>query len=117
MVTSALAGGPPDRLSAVALGGVVGLVTPAFLVRVLQSRYQRQFLNAFPDALDLIVRAVRAGLPAPEAMELVTREIQPPVGSEFQRMLDEMRIGIDMEETLRGRRRSDIRAGFSILRG
>ena len=100
MVTSALAAGLQTAL-AVALGGVVGLVTPAFLVRVLQSRYQRQFLNAFPDALDLIVRAVRAGLPAPEAMELVTREIQPPVGSEFQRMLDEMRIGIDMEEALR----------------
>ncbi len=51
-------------------------------------------------ALDLIVRAVRAGLPAPEAIEAVTREAQPPVSTEFQRMLDEMRIGTEMEDAL-----------------
>jgi len=73
---------------------------PALLVRVLQSRYQRQFLEAFPDALDLIVRAVRAGLPMPEAMELVTREVRPPVGAQFRRLLDELRIGTAMEEAL-----------------
>jgi len=73
---------------------------PALLVRVLQSRYQRRFLEAFPDALDLIVRAVRAGLPMPEAMELVTREVRPPVGAEFRRLLDELRIGTAMEEAL-----------------
>src|SRR5262249_54523703 len=73
---------------------------PAMLLKIAQSRYQRQFLDVFPDALDLIVRAVRAGLPAPEAIELATREIRPPVGVEFQRMLDEMRIGTEMEEAL-----------------
>jgi tight adherence protein B len=86
---------------AVMLGGGAALMAPAFLLRRSRKRYQRRFLNAFPDALDLIVRAVRAGLPAPEAIELATRETQPPVGREFQRMLDEMRIGIDMEEALR----------------
>jgi tight adherence protein B len=82
------------------LGGAAALMAPAFLLRLTRKRYRRRFLNAFPDALDLIVRAVRAGLPAPEAIELATRETQPPVGNEFQRMLDEMRIGIDMEEAL-----------------
>jgi tight adherence protein B len=70
------------------------------LLRFGQSRYQRRFLDAFPDALDLIVRAVRSGLPAPEAIELVAREVRPPVGSEFQRLMDEVRIGTEMAQAL-----------------
>jgi tight adherence protein B len=81
-------------------GGAAAIGAPALLVQIVQSRYQRQFLDLFPDALDLIVRAVRAGIPAPEAIEAVTREIRPPVSSEFQRMLDEMRIGVEMEDAL-----------------
>ena len=71
-----------------------------FWCEFCKAGYQRKFLEAFPDALDLIVRAVRAGLPVPEAMELVTREIRPPVGAEFRRLLDELRIGTAMEEAL-----------------
>jgi Flp pilus assembly protein TadB len=73
---------------------------PALLIQLVKSRYQRQFLDIFPDALDLIVRAVKAGLPAPEAIELASRESRPPVGTEFARMLDELRIGTDTEDVL-----------------
>jgi Flp pilus assembly protein TadB len=89
-----------DAARFVALCSAGAAAGPAFLVRVLQSRYQRQFLDAFPDALDLTVRAVRAGLPVPEAMEVVSKEIRPPVGAEFRRLLDELRIGTAMEEAL-----------------
>lgn len=89
-----------DATRFVALCSAGAAAGPAFLVRVLQSRYQRQFLDAFPDALDLIVRAVRAGLPVPEAMEVVSREIRPPVGAVFRRLLDELRIGTAMDEAL-----------------
>jgi len=85
---------------AVALCGAALVAAPGLLVRFLQNRYQRRFLETFPDALDLIVRAVRAGLPIPEAMEVVTREIEPPVRGEFRRLLDELRIGTAMEEAL-----------------
>jgi len=85
---------------AITVGGFAALGAPALLLRVAQSRYQREFLDVFPDALDLIVRAVRAGLPAPEAIGFATREVRPPVGTEFQRMLDEMRIGVEMEDAL-----------------
>jgi Flp pilus assembly protein TadB len=73
---------------------------PALLLWFAQTRYQRHFLDAFPDALDLIGRAVRAGLPAVEAMEVAGREIRPPVGIEFQRTLEEVRLGIDIGEAL-----------------
>lgn len=85
---------------AIALCGAAATAAPASLLRFAQSRYQRKFLNIFPDALDLIVRAVRSGLPAPEAFELVTHEVRPPVGAEFQQILDELRIGTEMEEAL-----------------
>jgi len=85
---------------AIALGGAAAVGAPTLLLRFAQSRYQRQFLNLFPDALDLIVRAVRSGLPAPEAIELATHEVRPPVGTEFKQILDELRIGTEMEEAL-----------------
>ena len=85
---------------AIALAGAGAVAAPVLLLRLVQSRYQRQFLDIFPDALDLIIRAVMAGLPAPEAIELASREVRTPVGSEFRRMLDEMRIGVEMEDAL-----------------
>jgi tight adherence protein B len=88
----------PALALALGIAGTVG--APALLLWFAQSRYQRQFLDIFPDALDLIVRAVRSGLPAPEAIELAAREVRTPVGSEFRRMLDEMRIGVEMEDAL-----------------
>jgi tight adherence protein B len=85
---------------AIVFGAASAAGSPALVLRLAQSRYQRQFLDAFPDALDLIVRAVRSGVPAPEAIELVTREIRAPIGTEFQKIIDELRIGAEMEEAL-----------------
>jgi tight adherence protein B len=91
---------PVNPMLAIALGGAAAAGAPALLLRFAQSRYQRKFLDIFPDALDLIVRAVRSGLPAPEAIELVSREVRSPVGTEFQQLLDELRIGTELEEAL-----------------
>jgi tight adherence protein B len=88
------------HMLAIALGGAAAAGAPALLLRFAQSRYQRKFLEIFPDALDLIVRAVRSGLPAPEAIELVTHEVRPPVATEFRKILDELRIGTEMDEAL-----------------
>jgi Flp pilus assembly protein TadB len=86
---------------AIALGSCGAFGGPALLLRLAQARYQRRFLELFPDALDLIARAVRAGLPALEAIDLSAREIAPPVGTEFRQMLDKMRLGIEIEVALR----------------
>jgi tight adherence protein B len=81
-------------------GIAAGIAGAALLLRLAQSRYQNQFLDAFPDALDLIARAVRAGLPVNDAMQVAGREVRPPVGVEFQRTLEEMRIGLDIDEAM-----------------
>ncbi len=55
-------------------------------LRFAQRRFQRQFVDRFPDALDVIVRAVRAGLPVTDAMESAAGSVSDPVGSEFSRV-------------------------------
>jgi tight adherence protein B len=83
------------------IAAVLGGVGAAFLVlRVAQGRFRAKFLDQFPDALDIIVRAVRAGLPVLEAMTIAAQELPAPVGKELQRALDEMRIGVELEEAL-----------------
>lgn len=85
---------------AMALSSGAAFVGTTLLVRFQQSRYRRQFLALFPDALDMISRAVKAGLPVMEAIELSARELAPPVGTEFRRILDEIRVGVEMDEAL-----------------
>jgi tight adherence protein B len=89
----------PASLSTV-LAGAAALYAPCFLVQSAQRRHQRQFLDSFPDAIDLIVRAVRAGLPILEAIELAASDVRGAVGSEFERMLGEIGIGVELEDAL-----------------
>jgi Flp pilus assembly protein TadB len=82
------------------LAGAAAVATPALLLRFLQSRYQNKFLDPFPDALDLMCRAVRAGLPVMDAIEVAAREVPDPVGLELHRTIEEMRIGVDIDEAM-----------------
>lgn len=91
------------RLPMVVSGPLVlaaALGTPIFWLRNVQQRFQRQFVDVFPDALDIIVRAVRAGLPVLDAIEAAGGNVPEPVASEFRRLLDELRIGVDLDGTL-----------------
>jgi tight adherence protein B len=84
----------------IGFSGAAGAAAPRFLLRFAQLRYQRRFLDIFPDAIDLIVRAVRAGLPALDAIEVAAREVTAPVGTEFQKVIDDTRIGVAMADAL-----------------
>lgn len=86
---------------ALPLAGAAGLAAPMFVLRSAQRRYQDKFLAVFPDALDLVARAVKAGLPVFDAMEVAAREIPAPVGTEFQKILEEIRIGVEIDDALR----------------
>jgi tight adherence protein B len=84
----------------IVLAGVGALCAPYLLVQLAQSRYQRRFLDSFPDALDLIVRAARAGLPIVEAIQVAAGDVRGAVGAEFERMLGEVGIGAELEDAL-----------------
>jgi len=84
----------------IGLSSAAAVAAPRFLLRFAQTRYQRRFLDVFPDAIDLIVRAVKAGLPALDAIDLAAREVAAPVGTEFQKVLDDTHIGVAMADAL-----------------
>jgi tight adherence protein B len=79
---------------------LAGAAAPATLLSWGQSRYQRHFLDEFPDALDLIGRGVKAGLPVNEALAVAGQEIADPVGGELRRALDQVQIGVHMNTAL-----------------
>jgi tight adherence protein B len=86
-----------------------------FVLTYLQRRHTSMFLDQFPDSIDLIVRAVRAGLPVVGALEASGRESPDPVGMEFRLITADLRIGIEFDEALR---RADLRirlADFSFF--
>src|SRR5205823_6968045 len=58
------------------------------------------FINLFPDAIDLMVRALRSGLPISEAIIMASHEIGDPIGSEFRTIESGMRLGRDLESLL-----------------
>jgi tight adherence protein B len=85
----------------VVLVGVVAAVGgPGALLRMAQSRYQNKFLDIFPDALDLVGRGVRAGLPVTEALVVAGNEVADPVGLEFRQTLDQVQIGVQIVDAL-----------------
>ena len=85
---------------ALMLGLLVGLGLPHFVVGKLVQRRINQFTARFPDAIDLMVRGLRSGLPISETIGVVANEIQDPVATEFRAVADKMRIGKTMETAL-----------------
>src|SRR5580658_1163528 len=78
-----------------------GTVLPIFVLKLLRSRRQKQFAAQFPDALDIIVRSLRAGHPVPIAITMVGREMKDPIGSEFGIVSDEITYGAELEGAMR----------------
>lgn len=74
---------------------------PYFVLRFLRGRRQKKFGAQFPDAIDIIVRSLRAGHPVPIAISMVARELPDPMGSEFGIVSDEITYGADLETAMR----------------
>jgi len=75
-------------------------VLPYLVLRILRARRQKKFNSQFPDALDTIVRSLRAGHPVPVAISMVGQEMPDPIGSEFGMVSDEITYGADLETAL-----------------
>ncbi len=74
---------------------------PYLVLHLLRSRRQKKFAAQFPDALDIIVRSLRAGHPVPIAINMVGREMPDPIGTEFGMVSDEIAYGSDLETAMR----------------
>ena len=91
--------GAPLLLS-IFIGLFFGIGGPHFVIGKLIARRLKKFNVNFPDAIELMVRGLRSGLPITETLGIVAQEIQGPVGIEFRMVADKMKIGKTMESAL-----------------
>src|ERR1700736_1399420 len=82
------------------IGLLIGTAVPHFVIGRMGKRRLAAFINLFPDAIDLEVRAVGSDLPVTEAIVGAGHEIADPVGAEFRLVESGMRMGRDLESLL-----------------
>jgi len=82
------------------VGFIVGLSLPRIYVKRLQTQRMRKFDYQLADMLNLIVNGLRAGYSNMQAMEAVSREMPAPISDEFRRVVQEVQIGVNMEQAL-----------------
>jgi tight adherence protein B len=87
-------------LLALLFGLFVGIGIPHFAIGFMIKRRVTKFTASFPDAIELMVRGLRSGLPITETLGIVAGEVPGPVGVEFRMVADKMKIGRTMEAAL-----------------
>jgi len=95
VLTLVLGGGP---LPALAFAFAMGCGFPLWLLSFLKKRREARFLDALPDAVDVIVRGIKAGLPLLDSLKLIAQEATEPVRSEFRGIIETQTIGIPLGE-------------------
>ncbi len=105
-VITALVGGASLLLSGLSLilaipgGLIIGLWLPHLAVGFLAGRRGMRFTLLFPEAIGLMVRSVKSGLPITESFQIVGREVPDPVGAEFRHLADQIRLGQPVDQAL-----------------
>ncbi len=89
-----------DHLIAFAGSLLVGLGLPIVVLQALRDRRQRRFEEQLPEAIDILVRSLRAGHAIPVAINTVAKQMPDPVGSEFALTAGELTYGLDLETAL-----------------
>ena len=87
-------------LLAAMAGFAVGLFLPRFYVRNQQTRRLVKFNDQLADMLNLVVNGLRAGYSTMQALEAVSKELPAPICDEFRRVVQEMQLGVPMQESL-----------------
>lgn len=79
-----------------AVVGTLGM--PNWLVNFLRRRRQDKFLDEFPNAVDLIVRGIRSGLPLGDCIRMISTETRDPVASEFRQIVESTQLGVTVSD-------------------
>lgn len=85
-------------LASMGLGFAGAFGIPHWLLGFLKRRREQKFLNGFPDAVDVIVRGIKAGLPLLDCIKMITIDAPEPVRSEFRAILETQAIGMPLGE-------------------
>jgi tight adherence protein B len=82
------------------IAGLVGVMVPTLVLRQRRSSRLKKFEEQFPEALDLLSRAIRAGHAFQTAMSMVASELKEPVGPEFKKTFDQQNYGLPLRDAL-----------------
>jgi tight adherence protein B len=85
-------------IAAFGAGFVAGLGLPRWIIGFLVKRRQKKFLTEFPNALDVMVRSIKSGLPLNDALRLIASDGQEPVKGEFRRVVESQQVGFSIPE-------------------
>jgi tight adherence protein B len=85
---------------AAVVGGAVGALLPFLWLRHRRSSRLKKFEEQFPEALDLLSRAIRAGHAFQTALGMIGDDLSPPVGPEFKKTFDEQNFGLPLRDVL-----------------
>lgn len=82
-------------------GGIAGMTVPFIVLHVKRGRRFHRFEEKFPEALDLMARALRAGHAFVTGLKMVADELEDPVGPEFRKTFDEQNFGLPVQDALK----------------
>ncbi len=77
-----------------------GIGLPRYVLHRMALRRQKQFTKLFADAIDVIVRGIRSGLPVGECLNIIARESPDPVGAEFKLLVEAQKLGMTLKQAL-----------------
>lgn len=93
-----LSGAPIYASIGFCVAGMLGL--PRWVVNFLRKRRFAKFINGFADAIDVIVRGVKAGLPLNDCINIIANEANDPVKTEFEKLLQTQALGVPLSEAV-----------------
>ncbi|MFO1088616.1 MAG: type II secretion system F family protein [Hyphomicrobiales bacterium] len=93
-----IVGAPPYVALLAMLAGILGL--PRWFLNYMRRRREESFLREFADAIDIMVRSLKAGLPVSDSMRVIASESPAPVGPEFLEVVEGQRVGISIDQGL-----------------
>jgi tight adherence protein B len=85
---------------ALGVGVAAGLGLPRWIVGHLGKKRMKKFSLAFPDAVDILVRGIKTGLPVHDCFKIIARESPEPLAGEFQRLVEGMGVGMTLSQSL-----------------
>jgi tight adherence protein B len=91
---------PAGPLVAMGFAFASALIFPYGFVNFKRSRRLKRFTNEFPNAVDIIVRGVKAGLPLIDCLKIIANDAQEPVCSEFQEIVEDQTLGLPLDEAV-----------------
>lgn len=98
LLCTLIMGMPPLVMLGLTFVSALGL--PRWVINFLIKRRQKQFLEEFPNSLDVMVRSIRSGLPLNDAIRMIAADGQEPVKSEFRRVVESQQLGLSVPDSI-----------------